>query len=520
MNGPQPEVRPDSVQEPKFINVPGQPGFQERRRADKNRGRRLLLYLGLTAFCSLALGRIWGVSSVARTIIAKVAGGGEKHQIEAPIEVVAVNPREGGLPRKIVQTGTIEAIETAHLQPRVSGYIRRIAFDIGEFVEAGQVLVEIDAEELKKDVEKQSALVELAESKVLQAKAHLKTIGADREAARGSLLKAQAEVVRSTAEVTLRDRELSRIQMLVADKAIEMKLADEKKYQVDAARAGVDNARAAEAVARAELMAIDSRGERAEADIVTAQADVKVARAELERARVTVSYLKVTSPFAGVVTARNYDRGDYVEAASGGDKPLMTIARTDRMRAVLRIPAPDVPFVHPGQPARVSVSSLGGRSVDGVISRISRHQDRRTRTMRVEVDLANADRQLAGGMYGAVSIEVPAPTHELSLPKSCLVGRALNGRARVYQLAEGRIILRTVGVGREYSDRIEILEGLEPNDLVVTGETHDFGSLRSGRLATSAVKPDTINVGAEVEHDEAKPGDFTAVESDVALAGK
>jgi RND family efflux transporter MFP subunit len=253
-------------------------------------------------------------------------------------------------------------------------------------------------------------------------------------------------------------------------------------------------------MARAELLAIDSRVERAEADISAAEADVRVARADLERARVMSSYLRVTSPFAGVVTARNFDRGDFVHAATGSDIPLMTIARTDRMRAVLRIPAPDVPFVNPGQPARVSVSSLGGRAFNGIISRVARHQDLRSRTMRVEVDLANPDRQLAGGMYGSVSIEVPAPTHELSLPKSCLVGRALNGRGRVYQVVDGRVALRLVGVGRIYGDRIEILEGLDANDLIVTGETHDFGALRSGRLA--AIAPDKSNTADAAKIDD------------------
>ncbi|MEM7311984.1 MAG: efflux RND transporter periplasmic adaptor subunit [Planctomycetota bacterium] len=479
-----PEVTPNRIDEPNYINRPGQPGFVERRQRERGKGRRLLVYLGITAICSLALGRTWGIATVARTIIVSVTGADKKNQIEAPMEVFVVKPREGGLPRKIVQTGSIEPIETAELQPRVSGYIRNIAFEIGEFVEAGQVVVQIDADELKKDVEKQAALVELAESKVRQAQARLKTTGADRDAAKGMVQKTQSEVVRSMAEVALREKELLRIQMLVAEKAIELKLADEKSFQLEAARAGVENAQAAEVVARAELLAIDSRIERAEADVSAAEADVRVARADLERARVMAGYLRITSPFSGVVTARNFDRGDFVHAASGGGNPILTIARTDRMRAVLRIPAPDVPFVQPGQPAHVSVSSLGGKTFDGIISRVARHQDIRTRTMRVEVDLANRDRELAGGMYGSVSIEVPAPTHELSLPESCLVGRALNGQGRVYQVVDGRLVLRPVGVGRSYGDRIEILEGIGAEDMIVTGETHDFGALRSGRLAT------------------------------------
>ena len=425
--------------------------------------------------------------SVAKSFLNSVTHEERPVEVELPHEVLTVQPQEGGLPRKIVQTGTIEAIETVELQVRVSGYVKNIAFDIGDSVEAGQVVAEIDAGEYLKDVEKQAALLELAESRVSQAIARVKTSQADRDAAQGAVQRSKTEVVRTQARLAFHEQELQRIETLVAEKAIEVKLAAEKEFELEAAKADLENAKADELVAEAKFVSIESGIERSEADVAAAQAEVRVARADLARAKVMASYLSIVSPFTGVVTARNFDRGDYVHAASAASqKPLLTIARNDRMRAVLQVPAPDVPYVKPGQTAAVSVSSLGGKTFEGIISRVARNQDVRTRTMRVEVDLDNTNRELAGGMYGAVSVEVPAPTNELSLPVACLVGRALNGVARVYSFESGTLKLKQIGVGRRYGDRIEIIEGLAHSDWIVSNETIDFSSLREGHLATMA----------------------------------
>ena len=466
-------------------NRPGQPGFVERRKRESGRGRRLALYLALTAALSIGLGRIWGVTSVATNLIHSVAPEDHSMEVESPHEVRVIKPQPGGLPRTIVQTGTVEPIESADLHVRVSGYVKRIAFDIGDAVEAGQVVAEIDADEYLKDVEKQAALVELAESRVEQAVARTKTTAADRDAALATIERSRAEIQRAQADVARYQRELERIQDLAADRAIETKIVDEKEYALRAAQAGLINANAAHQVEKSKLISIEANIERARADVAAAKAEVRVAKAEMERAQVMANYLNVISPFDGMITARNFDRGDYVHAATGGeDKPLLTVARNDRMRAVIQVPAPDVPYVNPGQKANVSVNSLGGRVFAGVISRVARNQDLRSRTMRVEVDLDNESRELAGGMYGAVSVKVPAPTNELSIPKSSLIGRTLNGRGRAFVYANGTLTLKDIGVGRTYANRIEVLEGLDAEAQVVSSETRDFRSLRDGKIAS------------------------------------
>ncbi len=408
----------------------------------------------------------------------------QSRKFDRQVEVSLVAPTKGGLPRKITQTGTLEPQETAKLSTRVSGYIKSFAFDIGDYVEEGDVVVEIEAEELLKDVEKQAARLEQAESRVVQFRAQVKTAAADLEASIGCLKQTEAEILRYKAQAELRQKQLKRIQLLVADRAVESKLADEKRFELEAAKAGVEYAKASRIVAEAEVNAIRSRVDKAEADVLAAKADVRVALTDLARAHVMANYCQIRSPFAGVVTARNYDRGEFVQTASNGGKAfLLTIARTDHMRAVLQVPAPDVPFVRPGQTADVEVSALGGRILSGTISRIAHNSDRRTRTMRVEVDLPNPDNALAGGMYGAITIEVPAPENQLTIPRACFVGRTLNGKGRVYELVDGRLNLLTVGIGRSNESKVEILEGLSTDSKVVLASRTEFAEMRDGLAA-------------------------------------
>ena len=415
------------------------------------------------------------------------SGGAEqsaKSTASQSLAVEVVRPAQGGLPRKIVQTGSVEAFETAELYARISGYLKTIKVDIGDRVTEGQVLAEIDAPELVKDVERYAALVQQAHSRALQAQARVKTAQAERLASEGAVQQADAEIDRQIAERSFREKELERFRELVRQDSIEMKLFDEKQHLFEAAKAGEEYARAAAAIARAELQTIDSRIEQAKADLAVAEADARVASAELARAQVMADYVNIVAPFAGVITQRNCDRGAYVHSATakGSGKPLLTLARTDQMRVVVRVADPNVPFVRPGQSAMVSIDALGGETFLGTISRVSHHQDSRTRTMRAEIDLPNPSGALTSGMYGAVTISSPPAADAVVVPRDCLVGRSHNGRGKVYVMIDGRVQLRTVGLGFKDTERVEVLWDLSATDLVLA-DGSDRAGLKDGAPA-------------------------------------
>lgn len=412
------------------------------------------------------------------------------------LSVDVVRPAKGGLSRKIVTTGSVEAFETAELFARVSGTLKSIAVDIGDVVTEGQVLAEIDAPELAKDVQWKQALHEQAQSRVLQAQARVKTAQVERLAALGLVKQAEAEVERRTAERRLSEKELARIGELVAQKAIESKLLAEKQYRFEAAKAGEDHARAAAEVAQAEIQTIDSRIEEAKADLRVAEADVRVAEADLARAQVMADYAKIVAPFSGRIIQRNWDAGAYVPSASpsGGGTPLVVLAKTDRMRVVFRVADPDVPIVQIGQQASVSIDALGGETFQGHVSRISHHQDSKTRTMRAEIDLPNAEGKLTSGMYAAATVSAPPSPESVLIPRDCLVGQTRGGRGQVYVLTEGQVQLRTVGLGASDEKRVEVLWNLRPDELLLANGSDDRPDLHEGAIATIAAIHETPSV--------------------------
>ncbi len=410
---------------------------------------------------------------------------------ESALPVEVVRPAKGGLPRKIVQTGSIEAFETTELYAHVTGYLKSILVDIGDEVTEGQVLAEIEAPELAKDVAWKRALYEQAQSRVLQAQAQVKSAQVGRLAAEGMVEQAEAQIQKQMAECRLYEKELARIRELVAQKAIESKLLDEKQFRFESAKAGEEHARASAEIAQAEIQALDSRIEEAQADLVVAQADVRVAQADLDRAQVMADYTKIVAPFSGRIIERNWDRGAYVQSASKSTgKPLLTLARTDRMRVVIRIADPDVPIVQAGQPASISIDALGGETFLAQISRISHHQDSRTRTMRAEIDLPNFNGRLTSGMYAAATISAPASPDSVIVPRDCLVGRTNNGRGQLNVLVDGRVQRRTVGLGASDDKRAEILWNLNATEFVLLDGSDERPGLCDGAAANAVAVHD------------------------------
>lgn len=458
---------------------------------DKLRRRAKILLVGVASVGSLGALLASQFHSAGLSPAASQPGNGNldsrrlKEGAEPSLPVDVIRPAQGGLPRNIIQTGSLEAFETAELYARVSGYLKTIKVDIGTEVSEGQVLAEIDAPELAKDVERQQALVQQAESRVLQAQARVKTAQVERQAAEGTVQQADADVLREVAERSFREKELVRFRELVSQKAIEIKILDEKQSRWEAAKAGEEYARASALIARAELLTIDSRIEQAKADLAVAEADVRVASADLARAQVMADYVQIVAPFSGRVIERNCDRGAYVHSATakGAGKALLTIAKTDHMRVVIRVADPDVPTVRAGQVATISIDALGGETFLGTVSRVSHHQDPRTRTMRAEIDLPNLNGQLTSGMYGAVTISAPPAADSVIVPKNCLVGRSQNGRGKLYVLVDGRIQLRTVGLGHNDGERVEVLWDLSAKDLVLADGSDSRAGLRDGAAA-------------------------------------
>ncbi|HTU24378.1 MAG TPA: biotin/lipoyl-binding protein, partial [Pirellulales bacterium] len=102
---------------------------------------------------------------------------------QSQLEVLVARPETGGLQRSTTLPGTVIAFESAQLYAKVSGYLRSQAVDIGDTVQRGQVLAEIDSPETLKALDQAKAAQDQAEAQVSQADARITTAAADEEAA-------------------------------------------------------------------------------------------------------------------------------------------------------------------------------------------------------------------------------------------------------------------------------------------------------------------------------------------------
>ena len=220
-----------------------------------------------------------------------------------------------------------------------------------------------------------------------------------------------------------------------------------------------------------------------------ARADADAARANVERLTALRRYGTVTAPFAGVVTARNVDVGSLVSAGAGaGARPLFTLAQADTVRILTSVPQSAAPAVRVGQAAEVTVQELGGEPFRGRVTRTAQALDPATRTLPVEIQVANRDGRLLPGMYAQVALTLTRAQPPLLVPANTLIIRA--DGPQVATVVDGRIRVARVRLGRDFGTEVEVLDGVAPHALLVVNpgdEVTDGAAVRvAPRSAASA----------------------------------
>lgn len=411
----------------------------------------------------------------------------QQEQKDAPQRVETIRPKKGGLERVSTQPGTLIAYEAVDLFSKVPGFLAEQSVDIGSKVKKGQQVARIDVPEYVKQVERDAADVERAKANVKQMEARVVTAEAEVRTAEAGVALAQATQASAAATRAFREKQYQRIKSLFQQNSVDERLVDEKEDQRDAAIASENAAKAGIVSAHAQVAAAAARVLQAKADLDDARAKLDVAKAEMARAMVFVAYSHIQCPFDGVVTNRRFFPGDYIVSADGGSRtPLLSVARTDRLRVVVQIPDRDVPYANPGDEAAIEVDAMPGRKFKGIIARIADSEDPLTRTMRVEIDLPNPADLFRPGMYGRVNLvlEKGAPG-SVTIPTQALVGEIVDGVGHVHVVREGKAHLTTVKVGTDNGVQCEIRSGLQPEDEVILGSN----GIAEGLSVTPASSP-------------------------------
>jgi RND family efflux transporter MFP subunit len=310
--------------------------------------------------------------------------------------------------------GTMQAVTEAPILARADGYLKKRTVDIGDRVTAGQVLAEIDAPELDQQIRQAGAAVEQAQAAIEQAQANLEQGKANRDLARINA-----------------DRRTALEQQGITPKQ------DGDQY-------------------RAQFVASTANVQALEKAISAQRSNLAAAQANLARLQEVQNYRSVKAPFDGVITLRNVDVGALV---STGNTLLFRIAQTGTLRTYVNVPQADARSVRVGQAAVLTVSNFPGRNFRGTVARTANALDPASRTMLVEIDVPNSEGTLLPGTYAEVNLSGSRPDAPLVLPATSILFRTDGAQVAIVQ-PDGVIHLQKVTVGRDYGDRVEILQGL------------------------------------------------------------
>lgn len=211
---------------------------------------------------------------------------------------------------------------------------------------------------------------------------------------------------------------------------------------------------------------------RAEMDL--ALAAVSVAEASLAKLEALIDYGVLKAPFAGIVTERFVDPGALIQTAAATREatPVVTVMNMSMVRVYVHLPESEVASVRRGAPARLEIDALRGRRFEGAVTRFTSALDPATRTMKVEIDLANPDGALLHGMYGTVMLVIGESQNALTLPSDSLLSQGET--EYVLCVENGDVVRRQVTTGISDGQVVEILSGLEGGERVVIGDTSDL----------------------------------------------
>ena len=352
--------------------------------------------------------------------------------------VNVVFPKRQTATSELVFPADVQAYQETAIYPRSNGYLKRFLVDIGDRVKEGDLLAEIDTPEV-------DAQLHQAEAAVVEA---------------------QATIEKS-------------------DKALNLAQITWKRYE---------NA-AVGAVSQQDRDERHAQLEQATADLSAAQANLKVAQAEVQRLQALEGFKRIIAPFSGTINSRNYDVGALLSPNNTGPgQELFSIRQTDVVRVFVRVPQKYATDIREGSPAELIVSNYPERVFMGKVTRTTGTIDASTRTLRVQVDVANPDQQLFSGMFGLVKFRLTAKRPVLLVPGSALVYNA-DGLS-IALVRDGKAYFQKVGVGRDLGLEIEIVDGLAEQDLVIANPGQRIRSGVEVQIAQPATAPSATQPAA------------------------
>jgi len=351
---------------------------------------------------------------------------------------------KGDLAKSVVATGKVEPITKVEVKSKASGIVKKLYVEYGDRVKRGQLLAQLDKEEIQ-------AQVEQAKAGLLAAQANLKGAEADYE---------RAKVDAEGPDVPLLQRAYQRnLEMQKSGVVSQSALDDaEKEYKMAVNKQGV---------ARAQVTVLQAK-------IAQSQAQVAQDEATLKQLEEQLSYTDIVSPIDGIVLSRDVEVGDAVSSilVLGSSATLvMTIGDTSKVYVKGKVDESDIGRVYLSQPARIKVESFKDKTFNGVVTKISPmgvEKDNVT-TFEVRVSIDNATGELKAEMTANAEIILDEHKNVLQIPEGAIIydkDRKASVQVPDPKGKDGQSKV-AINIGISNGAKTEVLSGLKEGDQVI-----------------------------------------------------
>jgi HlyD family secretion protein len=377
-------------------------------------------------------------------------------------EVVAERPalQQGATTGNVVLTvgGYIVAHHPIDVSSKVVGKVAWVGVEKGDQVHEDQVIVRLEDAEFVAQLKQAQANVAVLKARLRQLETGSRPQEID--ASKAAMEQAQANFL--NADITLK-----RAKEMFRQEITSRSQLDTAQMQYDVTRNQLESARK-----NYELVKIGPRIE----EIEYARAQVAQAQAAVEYAQTMLDSTLIRAPVTGTVLERLVEKGEMVSTmnfgGTGGVKAsVASIADLNDLQAQLDINQNDFSRILPAQLCSVTADAYPDRVYQGVVAEIAPEANRQKATIEVRVKIPHPDAYLRPEMNAHVSFlapaenQKPAPREIITIPRSAMTQK--DGKTVVFVIDGSHARLREIQAGRDLGDRVEVVDGLSPNERIV-----------------------------------------------------
>jgi len=209
-------------------------------------------------------------------------------------------------------------------------------------------------------------------------------------------------------------------------------------------------------------------GAVAQQDLDSREATYEINAANVRRLEALKRLQEIRAPFGGMITSRTIEIGALMNA--GSTTPLFTLSQLDTLRVFIDVPQTYYRSIKVGQQVQVKVPELPGQEFKGQVIRTSGVLRPESRTLLTEIIIPNQNQELMAGLYGQVNFQVKPTTAPVIIPANTVVIKS-GGPKVVVVGADNILHLQAIEIGRDYGTEVEITDGLNGGEKIVTNPT-------------------------------------------------